>query len=71
MAFFQMIAKAIGKVWSLVTTLILIAIIIAFVFFGAMVLIPNDVLNAIELIKGLIHQGGANCGIWLRSIGIC
>lgn len=71
MAVFQIIAKAIGKVWAFVTRLILIAVIIAFVFCVAMVIIPDDVLNAIELIKGLIHQGGANCGIWLRSIGIC
>ena len=71
MAVLKIITKAIGKVWAFVTTLILIAVIIAFAFCVAMVIIPDDVLNAIELIKGLIHQGGANCGIWLRSIGIC
>lgn len=71
MEVFQIITKAIGKVWSFATTMLLIAVIIAFVFFVAMVIMPSDVLNAIELIKGLIHQGGANCGIWLRSIGIC
>ena len=69
MAVLQIITKAIGKVWSFVTKALLIAVIIAFVFFVAMVIIPDDVLNAIELIKGLIRQGGANCGIWLKSIG--
>ena len=71
MEVFKIIASAIGKIWSFATTMLLIALIMAFVFFVSMVIMPDKVMCAIELIKGLIQQGGANCGIWLRNTGIC
>jgi hypothetical protein len=54
MTFIQLVAKAIGKIWSFVTVMIYIAIIIAFVFFLATVIFPDNVQNAIDLIASYV-----------------
>lgn len=58
MEFIQLIAKAIGKVWSFSTTIILIAIVIAFVVFVLAVLMPNNILQAVDIIKGWFTEVG-------------
>jgi hypothetical protein len=55
----QIIAKAISKIWSFVTAMILIAVVIAFVIIILTVLMPDNVLQAVDIITG-----------WLTEVGI-
>ena len=56
MKFLEIISGAIGKVWSFITTLILITFLSALVFFGLTVFMPEQVLNAIEIVTNLISK---------------
>ena len=57
MTFIQLVAKAVGKIWSFLTSMIFIAIFVAFVFFLATVIFPENVQNAIDLIANYISAG--------------
>ena len=48
------IIGAIRKVWSLLACILLVAIITAVVLFGITVFASEQVLQAIEIVKGLI-----------------
>ena len=54
MRFFEIIASGIGKVWSFVTSIATICLVGGLTFFGLMVFMPEDVLQAIDIIKTLI-----------------
>lgn len=58
MTFMQLVANAIGKIWSFTTTMIIIAIFIVFVFFLATVIFPENVQNAIALIASYLTSTG-------------
>ena len=58
MTLIQIIAKAIGKMWSFVTTILLIAVLVALVFFLLMVFMPDAMLRAIDIIKSLLTEVG-------------
>lgn len=62
MKLIQLMAKAIGEIWSFATKAILIALIAAFVFFAVTVMFPDNVMQAIEIVKGLLQGGGAIVG---------
>ena len=59
MKFIQLMTRAISKLWNFATTVFFIAVIIAFVVFVLLVLMPDAVLGAISIITG-----------WLTEVGI-
>ena len=59
MAFIQLIAKTISKLWTFATAILFLAVIIVFVVFILLVLMPDAVLGAVNIIKG-----------WLTEVGI-
>lgn len=54
MKFLEIIASAIGRVWSFATTIILISFISAIVFFGFTVFMPEQIINAVNIFKNLL-----------------
>lgn len=56
MKLIDIISGAIGKVWSFITTIILITFLSALVFFGLTVFMPEQVLGAIEIVTNLINK---------------
>lgn len=58
MALIQLITKAIGKIWSFVITVFLIAVIVTLVFLLLTVFMPDAVLRAINIIKSLLTEVG-------------
>lgn len=54
MKFFELIAKGIGKVWDFCTRTITIVVLAVVVLFILTVIMPDNMLNAIELVKNLI-----------------
>ena len=46
--------KAIGKLWKFATNTITICLIASIVLFGLSILMPDNALKAVEIIKGLI-----------------
>lgn len=54
MKFFELIAKGIGKVWGFCTRIVTIVILAVCVLFILTVLMPDNMLNAIEIVKGII-----------------
>lgn len=59
MKFMAITAKAISKLWNFATTVLFIAVIIAFVVFILLVLMPDAVLGAVGIVTG-----------WLTEVGI-
>lgn len=59
MLFIQLIAKAIGKVWSFITAIILIVVLAAIALFGLTIVMPANVLMALDIVK-----------TWLTEVGI-
>ena len=58
MKFFGNIAKAIDKIWRFCTRLIVIALFMAFILFLLAVIMPDNVLKAVEILKSLLKLGG-------------
>lgn len=54
MKIFEYLLKGIGSVWKFVAKIATIAFISAIAFFGLIVFMPDQVLNAVEIIKNLI-----------------
>ena len=59
MKFIQLMTKAISKLWNFATAVFMIAVIIAFVVFILLVLMPDSVLGAVGIVTG-----------WLTEVGI-
>lgn len=53
MRILEVIKNAIAKIWKFSTLLITIVLLMAFVLFVLFVFMPDNVLNAIEIIKGI------------------
>lgn len=54
MKFIEILAKGIGKIWNFCTSTITIALLSVVVLFVLTVIMPENMLNAIEIVKGLI-----------------
>lgn len=54
MKLIEIIASAIGKIWSLCSIILVIALLAGIIIFGLTVFMPDNVLRAIDIIKGLI-----------------
>lgn len=53
MKFLDLIAKAIGGLWKFVTTTFSLVLISAIAVFVIAIFMPDEVLQAIEIVKGL------------------
>lgn len=53
-ALLGVVVKSIGKIWSFTTRLFLIAFVSAFILIVLTIFMPANVLQAIEIFKGLI-----------------
>ena len=58
MAFIKIIANAIRRVWSFATAIVFIAVIIAFVVFALTIFMPDQVIGAINIVKGWFTEVG-------------
>lgn len=54
MKLIEIIAGAVSGVWKFVTTLILIAILFGIGFFAISVFLPEQLINAINILKNFI-----------------
>lgn len=54
MKFLELVTKGIGKVWRFVTSIVMVCLISAVVLFCIAVFMPDNVLKAIEIIKGIV-----------------
>lgn len=54
MKLIEILASGIGKVWNFLASTVTIGLVGGMLFFGLMVFMPNEVLNAIEILKTLI-----------------
>lgn len=53
-SFLRVIVKAIGKIWNFATRILSVAVIAAFIFAILTIFMPDNVLRAVEIFKGLI-----------------
>jgi predicted MFS family arabinose efflux permease len=53
-AFFGVIARAIGKIWDFASRIVSLAVIAVLVIAVLTIFMPDNVLQAIEIFKGLI-----------------
>lgn len=54
MKLIEIIASAFGKIWGFATTLILIAILFGIGFFAISIFLPEQLINAINILKNLL-----------------
>jgi predicted MFS family arabinose efflux permease len=54
MKFFSIIGKAIAKAWGFCTTIFKICLIASIVMFILTIFMPDNVMKAIEIVRGLI-----------------
>ena len=53
MKFFGVVARAISKIWSFATKMVLIAVLMAFTLFVAAVITPANVEKAVAIVRSL------------------
>lgn len=54
MKLIEILASAVGKIWGFATTLILIAILFGIGFFAISIFLPEQLINAINILKNLL-----------------
>ena len=54
MKFFEVMAKAVNKIWNFTSTMLMICSISAFALFGIAMFMPDNAVKVIEMIKGLL-----------------
>jgi hypothetical protein len=53
MKFWEVVTSAISKLWKFCTLLVKIGLLMAFALFVLTIFLPDQVLNAIEIVKGI------------------